>query len=373
MFAAATVAMTVLTLAGTPGVAGSLDGGASVASFNRPTALAIDERTATVYVTDRVNNEVRLIRNGAVSTMHLSVLGSGTVPDLVFGGPFGGGIAIEPNGRCGPDSLGYGKKLYVVSSGNHTIVKVTPDGSIAQEDTYGIGNPGVAGSADVNLFLQGVPPAFATQALLNAPTAVAIDARHYSDVWDQGEILVADTGNHTIRRIGRGIDLEGCRYDTSFRTYAGKAGEPGNVDGPLATARFNAPRGLAFAPDGSLYIADTGNSAIRHVVNGVVTTVATGLSLPTGIDVDATGNVVFAETGNHVIRRLNVDGTLETVAGTLGVPGYAGGDAKAARFSGPVGIKIAADGAILVADTSNQVIRKIVVAPPQTRRRAISH
>ena len=153
---------------------------------------------------------------------------------------------------------------------------------------------------------------------------------------------------------------------------------------------FVAPRGLAFGPDGSLYVADAGlHTIIRVMPDGASFAVAGKplspgnadgvpgmLNTPTGLDVDDAGNVYIADTGNSTIRRLRADGVLETVAGSPGEAGFVDGDSLIARFNGPVGIQVAADGkSLIVADTSNHVIRKITfTAPPaEPRRRTVRH
>jgi streptogramin lyase len=173
-------------------------------------------------------------------------------------------------------------------------------------------------------------------------------------------------------------------------TIAGRAGEAGSQDGVGAAARFNSPRGLASGPDGSVYIADSGNHAIRRIApDGTVTTIAgelgvpgsddgvarrAHLNTPSGIDVNAKGEIFIADTGNHAIRLITTDGRLVTIAGTPGVPGFADGYATSAKFAGPVGLRIAPDGSLLIADTSNNAIRRYsVVSTPQNRRRSVRH
>jgi len=92
------------------------------------------------------------------------------------------------------------------------------------------------------------------------------------------------------------------------------------------------------------------------------------LNTPSGIDVDARGQIFFSDTGNHVIRMITSDGQLVTIAGLAGVAAHADGAGSAARFSGPVGIRVLENGGIIVADTSNYAIR--LLTPADSRRRA---
>ena len=144
-----------------------------------------------------------------------------------------------------------------------------------------------------------------------------------------------------------------------------------NVQTVAPSANFNAPRGVATGPDGSVYVSDTGNDAIRRIrPDGVVETVASHLNAPTGIDVAPNGDIYFAETGSNLIRRI-VNGVVETIAGS-GAGGFADGEAADARFAGPVGVKWLADGSVVIADTSNNVIRRWVPNTPPLRR-AVRH
>ncbi|MGZ7039623.1 MAG: NHL repeat-containing protein, partial [Thermoanaerobaculia bacterium] len=197
------------------------------------------------------------------------------------------------------------------------------------------------------------------------------------------KLFVADTGNHTIRRIGFGYSGEGCPQTSVVDTLAGMAGVAGSADGKGSAARFNSPRGIATAPDGSLIVADSGNHTIRRIdANGTVTTIAgvagvagsddgpartAHLNTPSGIDVNARGEIFVSDTSNHVIRMITTDGQLVTIAGLAGVAAHADGVGSAARFSGPVGIRVLENGTIIVADTSNYVIRLLKPAAPRRR------
>ncbi|MEB3223685.1 MAG: hypothetical protein VKS61_16545 [Candidatus Sericytochromatia bacterium] len=183
-------------------------------------------------------------------------------------------------------------------------------------------------------------------------------------VGPDGTLYVADTELHRIKRIapdGRGATLAG----------SGK-GDAGLVDGVGWAARFNRPKDLVLAPDGTLYVADTDNHCIRVVSpDGAVTTLAGGVagfadgvgaaaafSSPSGIALAATGEVLVGDTGNHCIRAVSTAGVVTTVAGT-NASGYADATGAAARFSGPRGLAVAPDGAIIVADTGNHRLRRI--------------
>ena len=186
-----------------------------------------------------------------------------------------------------------------------------------------------------------------TAARLNNPAGIAIDAA--------GNLFVADTGNSAIRKI------------TSAGAVSTLAGSPlarGSADGIGSAASFDTPWAIAIDTAGNVYGADSAANTIRKVTSAAaVTTLASGLNSPSGVATDTDGNVYVADTENHVIRRITPTGAGSTVAGTLGVQGASDGAATAgASFTGPAGIAVVGNGInpiIYVADTGNSTIRKI--------------
>ncbi|HEY5850554.1 MAG TPA: gluconolaconase [Lysobacter sp.] len=155
-------------------------------------------------------------------------------------------------------------------------------------------------------------------------------------------------------------------------------GVSGTRDGAAAQARFADPYGVARASDGTLFIADAGDSnRIRRIGrDGVVSTVAgsaegfvdgagtaAAFNTPSGLAIDTAGNLYVADTGNHAIRKVSPQGIVSTVAGT-GAPGYRDGPGAQAQFNGPIGVAVDKDGRVYVADTYNDRIR--VIAPDGT-------
>jgi DNA-binding beta-propeller fold protein YncE len=152
-------------------------------------------------------------------------------------------------------------------------------------------------------------------------------------------------------------------------------GVDGWRDGPAALARFSDPFGVAVAADGTVYVADAGDAQRLRAISpaGVVSTVAGGaagftdgpgsaarFSTPSGLAIGVDGTVYVADTGNHAIRRVSPEGVVTTLAGD-GVPGHRDGAGAQARFNGPLGVAVHPDGRVLVADTYNDRIR--VIAP----------
>jgi hypothetical protein len=193
------------------------------------------------------------------------------------------------------------------------------------------------------------------------PAGVAVD--------NLGNTYVADTGNSTIRKIAPGGVVT---------TLDGSAGATGSADGAGGAARFNHPTGVAVDSLGNLYIADSGNNAIRIVTpGGVVTTLAgsagttgsadgTGSAArfknPIGVAVDGARNVFVADTGNHTIRQITPAGVVTTLAGSAGNAGSVDGTGNAAQFNAPRGVAVDGVGNVFVADTDNHTIRQITLA-----------
>ena len=215
-----------------------------------------------------------------------------------------------------------------------------------------------AGTGESGFTGEGVP---ATDARLSNPRGMAVDRA--------GNVYVADTGNHRIRRI----NTQGV-----ISTFAGTGAFGFTGEGvPATEARFNRPEGVAVDGAGNVYVADTGNDRIRRInTQGVISTFAgTGASgftgegvpateaafnQPEGVAVDGAGNVYVADTGNHRIRRINTQGVISTFAGT-GKNGFLGDDraATTALLSRPQGVAVDRAGKVYVADTGNYRIRRI--------------
>lgn len=237
-----------------------------------------------------------------------------------FNGP--NAVAVVSNSSC-----------YVADSGNNAIRKIA-----AGQTSTVAGVAGQFGGTDGPL----------ARARFNEPTGVAAGS--------DGSIYVADRYNASIRRIAP---------DGSVHTVAGRIGSPGFVDGLGTQARFNEPRRLVVDPDGTIYVADTGNHAVRKLgLTGEVVTVArTGVNDrmdPEGMAIDPAGGLIVADTWAHVIRHIDANGNIRVIAGVVGSAGGNDGAAAAARFNSPADVAMAPDGTIYIADAGNHVIRRLV-------------
>lgn len=217
----------------------------------------------------------------------------------------------------------------------------------------------ISPKAVVTTIAGGVVSGFAdgqgAEALFRGPSGIALDAA--------GNLYVGDSGNNRIRKVS----LSG-----RVTTFAG-SGEHGAADGPGATASFLEPRGVAVDAGGNVYVADASNHLIRKITpQGEATTLAgsgvrgaadgkgsaASFSRPFDVAVDAAGNVYVADTDNNLIRKINRGGVVRTLAGNT-THGSADGRGASASFYRPAGLDLDAFGNIYVADQVNNKIRKV--------------
>jgi len=318
--AAATFSFT--TLAGSSGtVVNGQDGVGQAAQFDQPRGIAID-RAGTIYVADTKNNTIRKISGETVTTLAGTPGTEGntnaTGSAARFNEPFG--LAVDDSGT-----------VYVADASNNAIRRITSAGVVT---TFAGGTgPGSTDGA-------------ATSAQFDEPRGICIDAT--------GTIYVADYDNHLIRKITPAGTVS---------TFAGQADVQGNADGIGTSATFRGPMGIAVDATGVVYVADTGNRAIRRISpsGGVTTVTLSGstLSEPRGIAITASGTLLVADYGSHTIRSMTSSGAVTTAAGSIETPGTADGAITAARFHYPSAVAVSSDGTVHVADTENDTVRKI--------------
>jgi len=283
-----TPAGAVSVFAGSSGIVGSADGTGTAARFSQPAGLAIDNG-GNLYVADSANATIRKITPlGVVTTLagvaSIRGVNDGTGATALFSSPTG--LAIDAAGD-----------LYVTDSTANTIRKITPAGAV----TTVAGTPLARGELDG----QGQAAQF------NNPSGIAVDGA--------GNLFVADTFNDTIRKITPA---------GAVTTLAGSAGLSGTFDGTGHLALFNQPIGVAIDGSGNILVADSGNSTIRRISSaGTVTTLAgiaaisgfrdgAGSSAlfnqPQALVSSAAGYIFVADTGNALIREIATDETVST-------------------------------------------------------------
>ncbi len=284
---------TVSTLAGLAGATGTTDGTNSTARFNNPCGATVDA-TGTVYVVDFNSHTVRRVTpDGVVQTLAGSpgVTGAtdGTNGSARFNYPWA--ITLDNAGS-----------LYVADNRNHTIRKISPDGTNWVVTTLAglAGNPGSTDGTG-------------TVARFRFPTGVTVDG--------SGNVYVADVQNQTIRKI---------TPIGAVTTIVGSAGLAGSADGTNSTARFNTPEGLCVDGSGNLFLADYGNNLIRKIT-------------PVG--------------SNWVVS---------TIGGTAGTSGSSDGVGSAARFNGPVCVSVDTSGTLYISDNGNHRVSKGISSAPLT-------
>jgi sugar lactone lactonase YvrE len=324
-----------------------------------PSAVAYDSAGDLFFVDTNRNQTFEVTLAGALTT----IAGTGIQGFSGDSGPATNAELNAPQGiAIGPDNT-----IYIADTGNQRIRSIT-GGQITT--IAGTGTRGFTGDG-----------AAATTATLNIPTALAIDP--------QGALLLCDTANHRIRRISTGI----------ITTIAGTGTQGFSGDNsPATAAELDSPAGIASATDGHIILADTHNHRLRLITpTGIITTIAgtgtpgysgdgsaaTGaqLSLPRGISLDASGNILFADSNNQRIRSINAQGIITTIAGS-GVQGLApdGSASTATPINTPHAVAVSTFGSSVFAESPNHLIREVaangelytVEVPPTPRSSSIS-
>lgn len=332
----------VTTIAGNAQSAGFADGPAAQSKFRGLAGIASGPDDS-IYVADAGNNRIRIVRQQAGSWVVQTLAGDGTAgyrdgagAQARFNNPQG--VAVDASGA-----------VYVADTGNHRIRRIAPDGTVAT--VAGDGTAGYQNGAGA-------------QARFNGPRGVALDA--------QGNLYVADTGNSAVRFINSLGEVQ---------TVAGD-GTVGMNDSP--NARFNGLAGVVVDKTSVfIYLADTNNHRIRRLdpsgsvitLSGAERGFADGsasdarFAEPMSMTIDGSGNLVIADSFNSLMRSINLElaaqfspQAVSTLAGT-GERGWADGAGNVARFSMPRGVAATASGAIIVADTGNNVLRRIAMPP----------
>lgn len=326
----ATLGPRIVTVAGTGQRAFSSDGHlASASALVHPLALAVGP-AGEIYIAE--GNRIREVKKDGLIT---TFAGTGTAGNVGDGGPAVQAQLDIPQGLA-VDSAG---NVYIADTLNHRVRRVGADGMITT--VAGTGEAGYTGDGKSG-----------RDARLNLPTGLAIG---FGDT-----VFIADTGNNVVRQLGP----DGAIHTVAGTGEAGYRGDPGAA----LDAVLHAPGGIAFDGEGNLYIADTLNQRVRRVdVNGQIGAVAgTGASgylgdgrpasladlnlasnplggMGQGLAVDTQGDVFIADALNHRVRRIDLNGTISTIA----------------QMRTPLGLAVDAQGFVYVADADDNRVSRI--------------
>jgi uncharacterized protein (TIGR03437 family) len=335
---------TINTIAGQYESGYSGDGGpATSALLSSPNGVTVDA-SGTLYIADALNNRVRTVSGGTIANY------AGADHSQGDGGKASAALLFYPQGIAW-DSQG---NLYIADTQNNKVRKVAADGTIST--IAGTGALAISGDGGA-----------AIKAGIVQPQGVAVDS--------SGNVYVS-----TLNQI-RMVNSQGI---ISTMVNTADSGGFGGDNGPATAATLDFPQGLAVDSAGNLYIADTYNHRIRKVSGGTITTVVgsgpfypetTGsfsgdggpatsatLSFPYGVAFDSSGNMLVVDSKNYVIRKVDAKtGIIKTVAGTPTKLGY-GGDgelATAALLANPISVAADTAGNLYIADASNAVVRMV--------------
>jgi len=339
----------VSTVAGLAGVKGFADGRGAQARFSHPQGLAFD-RAGNLLITDLENHLLRrMTPEGVVTTLagRAGLKGDQDGPRAEARLNYPMGLAIDRHGKVLVSQLYVGGIRRISGTGEVSTLKLR-----LAEKTWG--------------------EAVGDELGLSGANALLIDA--------QDRLVVAHTPGHRLRMISPSGDI------TNLAGQFERGRAEGLQDGPLRSARFYEPSAMAFEPSGDLLVLDTGNATLRRIKlrEGMVSTVAgkarkrfyavdsidgrgTNASFSfqglthyamASMTVDPRGTFYVAEVLGKVIRAVQPDGSVRTLAGLAGAGGAADGTGNEARFQSPVALAVWA-GALYVCDSNNSALRKI--------------
>ena len=345
---------------------------ATNAELNLPAGVVLDGN-GNVYIADSLHNRIRMVC-GASATPTIkgtsckgasyisTIAGNGNTSYTGDGGP---AVSATVNSPSDVTMDGAGN-LYIADTGNNVIREVSAATGIistvagdgagcpAQTDPVGDGCPAYAASH--------------VAASLNSPWGVTLDA--------SGDLYIADTYNHRIRKVDAATGIMTTVAGTGFTNLDGTGGYSGD-GGPATSAKLNKPYAVAFDAAGDMYIPDSANNCIRMVnTAGMISTFAgngtqgspvdgslanqAALYAPSGVAVDPAGNVYIADTQNAAIRKVSAaTGKISTVIKNGVGEYYYKGQFVRRSLYGPIGLTMDMSGNLYIADYYLMVVREL--------------
>ncbi|XID93689.1 stalk domain-containing protein [Paenibacillaceae bacterium WGS1546] len=341
---------------------GSLD----AATLFHPSSI-VELPDGRLLVADTENHLLRVVSTDRVSAYGGLIVGE-SEPNVLIGAYHDDALDLAafhlPAGLA-TDAQG---NIYVADSGNHAVRKISSDGKVST-----LAGNGLIGSDDAK----------GKKATFHSPSDVAVDSK--------GNVYVADTLNHVIRKITPDgtVSTLTAPSERVIEFAPNEAEEVGDyADGPIARAKFNEPSALVVDQKGNLYVSDRGNHRIRYIdfAAGTVSTVAGGspngngssvygnnepyaeggyadgavarakFNAPEGLSLTADGELIVADSLNHAIRIIR-DGQVSTLTGVPEESGSADGVTGSAQFNRPSDVVILSDGRLAIADKAGHKIR----------------
>ncbi len=333
-------AQIISTVAGNGTESFSGDGGqATAAELDHPYGV-FQDASGNLFIADQWNHKIRKVTPAGV----ISTIAGGSAG---FSGDGGQATAAH---------LNYPSQIYVDAAGNVFIADEF-NSCIRKINTSGVISTvaGIGGSGGYN-----GDGGQATAAQLNTCTDMTFDAA--------GNMYIADYTGQRIRKV----NTSGVISTIAGTGTVGYSGD----NGPATAALLNYPYGIAINSAGEIFFSDRYNNRIRKIdVSGIITTIAgTGAATYTGdngpataatvnncykVNLDAAGNIYIADFGNSVIRKIDLSGTITTIAGSTGGYGGDGGPATSAKLSQPGGVFVNSGGDVFIGDANNYRVRMI--------------
>ena len=338
---------------GDGGFISSGDGGPATAAELNATAVAVDP-AGNLYIADECNGTIRKVT--ATTGIISTVAGNNAIVTA--------GMADRRSAPNSTDLIGVAVdaagNLYIADTANSLIRAVAPGTGVIRT---------VAGHyapyGPINL-TDGIP---AAQSSLALPSGIALDS--------SGNLYIADSQECRVRKVAAATG--------TITTIAGGATNAGGFPngntgdgGPATSAQLNGPSGVAVDAAGNVFIADTYNMVIRGVsaATGMINRIAggsvgyvgdggpailAGLKMPTGVALDSAGNLYIADQGNNAVRKVTAATSIITTIAGNGVAGYSGdgGPAARAQLNQPASVAVDSNGNVYICDEGNSAIRKV--------------